>query len=129
MQKGRISKKRPCKVCRRWFSPHPRAGDSQKTCARPQCKREWHRRMCFEWNRKNREYFKGIYLKNKMLAADEDKQNKSGKASHIYHLDLPWPEIQEEIGVKQVVIIEYIVQLLMRRFQEQIKLQLTVNTS
>ena len=64
-----------------------------------------------------------------MLAADEDKQNKSGKALSNNHLDLPWPEIQEEIGVKQVVIIEYIVQLLMRRFQEQIKVQLTVNTS
>ena len=64
-----------------------------------------------------------------MVAADEDKLNKSGKALPNTHLDLPWQEIQEEIGVKQVVIIEYIVQLLMRRFQEQIKVQRTVNTS
>jgi len=129
MQKGRISKKRPCKVCRRWFTPHPRAGYTQKTCASEQCKKEWHRRMCFEWDRKNSDYFKGIYLKNKMLAADEVKRNKFGKATPNNYLDLPWPEIQEEIGVKQVVIIEYIVQLLIRRFQEQIKVQLAVNTS
>lgn len=129
MKKGRILKKRPCKVCRRWFAPHPRIGDSQKTCASQQCKKEWHKRKCSEWNKQNSNYFKGIYLKNKMLAAEEDKQNKSGKASPNNHLDLPWQEIQEEIGVKQVVIIEYILQLLMRRFQELIKAQLTVNTS
>jgi len=129
MHDGRISKKRPCKICRRWFTPHPRAGNSQKTCASRQCKKEWHRRMCFEWNRQNSDYFKGIYLKNKMLVADKENQNKSGKASPTHHLDLPWPEIQEEIGVKQVVIIEYIIQLLMKRFQALIKAQLTVNTS
>ena len=105
--------KRPCKVCRRWFRPNPRVGDEQMTCGRPKCKREWHRKKCAEWNRKNPEYFKGIYLKNKILAASEgnedpdNQQNLGGKTTCTrFNLGLPRQEIQEVMGVKQLVIIE-----------------------
>jgi hypothetical protein len=27
-----MAKKRPCGICRRWFEPHPRAGDRQTVC-------------------------------------------------------------------------------------------------
>jgi hypothetical protein len=128
-------KKRPCKVCRRWFRPNPRVGDDQKTCGRPNCKKEWHRRKCAEWNRKNREYFKGIYLKNKILAASEGNE-KPGNQQEVerkttrtrFNLGLPWQEIQEVMGVKQLIIIEYIIHLLLRAFQEPIKAQAIVNT-
>jgi hypothetical protein len=128
-------KKRPCKVCRRWFRPNPRVGDEQMTCGRPKCKREWHRKKCAEWNRKNREYFKGIYLKNKILAASEDnekpgnQQNVEGKTTRTrFNLGLPRQEIQEVMGVKQLIIIEYIIHLLLRFFQEPIKAQAIVDT-
>ena len=32
MQRGAVLKKRPCKICRRWFPPHPRLKERQKTC-------------------------------------------------------------------------------------------------
>jgi len=102
------------------------------TCGEIKCKKEWHRRKCAEWNRKNREYFKGNYLRNKILAAD--KENKKGTTGQDriprtrFRLGLPWQEIQETMGLKQLVIIEYIIQVLMRRFQEVIKVQPLVNT-
>ena len=114
-------KKRPCRVCRRWFRPNPRVGDEQMTCGKPKCKREWHRRKWAEWNKKNSEYFKGIYLKNKILTVSGGNKN-TGRQRNVegktrrtrFNLGLPRQEIQEVMGVKQLVIIEYIIQLLMR---------------
>lgn len=37
-------RKRPCRICHRWFQPHPRAGDRQKVCSRPECQKERRRR-------------------------------------------------------------------------------------
>jgi hypothetical protein len=107
-------------------------GDDQMTCGDPKCKKEWHRRKCAEWNRKNPDYFKGNYLRKKILAADKDNQREALAQDKIprtrLKLGLPWNEIQEAMGLKQLVIIEYIIQVLMRRFQEVIKVQPLVNT-
>ncbi len=35
-------RKRPCRVCRRWFLPDGRLKNRQKTCGNPECQREWH---------------------------------------------------------------------------------------
>ena len=125
MERKRRIKKRPCKVCRRWFSPNPRVGEEQKTCGRSECKKEWHRRSCAEWNKKNREYFKGRYLKNKMLNAVGENAEGTPEGAKLTRpclcLGLPREEIQEVMGVKQVVIIEYIVQVLIRYFQANYK--------
>lgn len=42
-------KKRPCRVCRKWFKPDPRAGDRQRTCSAASCQRERHRQACAAW--------------------------------------------------------------------------------
>jgi integrase len=43
------SRKRPCKICRKWFLPDVRQAGRQKTCSAG-CRRELHRRSCAEWN-------------------------------------------------------------------------------
>jgi len=48
-----MTRKRPCRICRRWFQPHPRAGDRQRVCGGSQCQRERHRRACEAWRREN----------------------------------------------------------------------------
>ena len=131
MKKARIVKKRPCRICRRWFRPDPRVGDDQMTCGDLKCKKDWHRRKCAEWNRKNREYYREIYLKKKILATEEKNQKGTIEQDKTprtrFRLGLPCEEIQEAMGLKQLVIIEYIIQVLMKRFQEVIKVQPIVN--
>lgn len=46
-------RKRPCRICRRWFDPHPRVGDRQRVCSKPECQRERHRRWCEDSRRKS----------------------------------------------------------------------------
>lgn len=129
-------KQRPCKICGRWFTPNPRLGDRQKTCGSSECKREWHKRKCGEWNSKNREYFRGIYLKKKILSegtpgqtgSDSTGKMQSSPGRAFFRLGLPWPEIQEVMGAKMAAVIEYIIQFLLRRFQEMLNGQPIVIT-
>jgi len=121
--------KRPCRICRRWFTPHPRLGGRQRTCGNPHCKKEWHRKKCAQWNRKNTEYFRSNYLHKKL----EGVSGAEGVAGFCpvrsrSPSGLPQRKVQEVIGVKQFVIIEYLGQLLLRRFQELIRVEVSVRT-
>ncbi len=41
-----IVRKKPCRICRRWFMPNPRLKERQMTCGNSLCKKEWHRKKC-----------------------------------------------------------------------------------
>ena len=134
MQQERISKKRPCRICRRWFMPNPRLKDRQMTCGDPKCKKEWHRKKCAEWNKKNSDYFRSNYLHKKLYAPSHcDKAPQSGTSpprpmTSRLKSGLPHQFVQEVIGIQHLIIIEYFGQLLVRRFQEVLKGQPFVNT-
>lgn len=114
----RKSKKRPCRICRKWFSPDPRIGDQQKTCGSKDCQTKWHAKKCHEWNKKNKAYFNEIYL-NKKLAAINEADHKI-VSSPVKSSQLPRKLIQEAIGAQHLVIIEYVNRLLFRSFKEVI---------
>lgn len=129
---------RPCKICRRWSSPDHRLKDRQQTCGEPECQREWHRRQCEEWNRKNKEYFKGIYLKKKLskitrLPPDSaspkfDLKEKKPTITHLgsrLNFGLPKHDIQELINPEALVIIEYVAEQITQRFRIGIQAKLT----
>ena len=117
------TRKRPCSICRRWFTPHPRLKDRQRTCGDPECKKEWHRRKCAEWNKRNGDYFKTNYLQKKV-----DSQATTTPIKSRLKTGLPKKYVQDVIGPKPLVIIEYLAQLMVQRFQEVIRRQLIVNT-
>jgi len=134
MKEKRSHKKRPCRVCGKWYPPNPRLGDRQQTCGTKECQRKWHARKCAEWNRKNRAYFKEIYLRGRLESFGSDPPAQSpfscspcrinDPPRRSSPLDLPQEVIQEVIEVKQLIIIEYIVRLLMRGVQEVMHTQL-----
>ena len=129
MKIGGDFKKRPCRICRRWFIPNARLKDRQMTCADPKCKREWHRRKCAEWNKDNSDYFKSNYLQKKLEAATASgKPPKPLPPKSRLKSGLPLEYVQEVIGIQHLVIIEYFGQLLFRRFQDVLKAQLVVIT-
>lgn len=116
---NRPMRKRPCRICKRWFLHHPRLKERQKTCGDPQCQREWHRRKCAEWNRQNIDYFKANYLAKKLEAVNAPKSR--------FKTGLPICYAQELIGNQQLIIIEYLSQLLMHRCRHLFGQQITVN--
>ena len=125
MSRAELCKKRPCRICRRWFMPNPRLKDRQKTCGDPCCQREWHRKKCAQWNKDNSDYFKADYLQSKLEA--QSPRGSPEPASRLKS-GLPLQYVQEVIGIQHLTIIEYFGQLLFRRFQEVLRVQLYVNT-
>jgi hypothetical protein len=95
------------------------------TCGDPHCKREWHRKKCAEWNRKNGDYFRTNYVHKKL---DELKESRASPARSRFQTKLPRGKVQEVIGIEPLVIMEYLAQLLWRRFQEAIRVQHAVRT-
>ena len=133
----RLARKRPCRICRRWFLPDSRLKDRQMTCGDAQCKRQWHCKKCTEWNRKNPDYFRSNYLQRKLDAAGtsavaskpfEPMDKHMGQPRSRFRSGLPLKYVQEVIGAQHLIIIEYLAQLLLRRFQEAFTRQAAVNT-
>jgi len=105
-------RKRPCRVCRKWFLPDPRLKDRQATCGDPACRREWHRRKCRQWNRENQDYFRSNYLPKRLddAVVSQDKPMKTG-----LNAGLPLKFIQGVITIQQFVMIQYLVRLFVKR--------------
>jgi hypothetical protein len=57
--------RRRCPFCRRWFHPHPRLKQRQKTCGRAECRQKQKRRFNQQWRAKNPDYFRGTYPRQK----------------------------------------------------------------
>jgi len=138
MKGAMLCKKRPCRICRRWFMPDAKVKERQMTCGDEECQREWHRRKCKAWNKHNVEYFRANYLQKKLDTASESAktskstQPESGSTlpkKRPMNIGLPLEVVQEVISIQQIVIIEYFGQLLIRHFQEALRRKLIVNTS
>lgn len=114
------TRKRPCRICRRWFLPHPRLKSRQMTCGDDHCKTEWHRKKCAEWNRRNSDYFKANYLQKKLESAGQGtgtaKSSPDRALKSRMKTGLPLEYVQEVIGIQHLIIIEYLAQLLNRSF-------------
>lgn len=131
MEQKTRSRKRPCRICGKWFMPNPRLGDRQKTCGTEACKQQWHTAKCAEWNRENRVYFKEIYLRSRLEVSAPGAAESSphspprppalARAPSTSHF--PREVIQEVMGHQQLVIIEYIARQLLRGVQEVISTQ------
>lgn len=135
MGEERKCKKHPCRICRKWFLPNPRLGARQKTCGATECQQQWHARKCAEWNRKNRSYFTEVYISRRLestavafagmppsLFPTSGNGISSPRRSFSPHF--PQAVVQEVIGVQQLVIIEYIMRLLRRSLQEEMRAHL-----
>lgn len=120
------TRKRPCRICGKWFRPDPRLGERQKTCGDGECRRLWHVRKCREWNRRNRGYFQEIYLRAKLESCPpvEAQAPPAAFPGPPSSPPLALPLVQEVIGMQQLVIIDYLQQHRLRRFQEVISMQL-----
>jgi hypothetical protein len=116
------TRKRPCCICRKWFQPDVRQKERQKTCGRPSCKKEHHRRHCAKWNKRNKEYFINNYLEKKIEQIEAQLPEKtvrstpepsSGKAPPFTPSAsspvLPCEVIVKEYGVRSLVIIHYLI--------------------
>lgn len=133
MKKAIDCRKRPCRICKRWFTPHPRLKDRQMTCGEESCKREWHRRKCAQWNKENSEVIKKERLAHRLKAAacasgKSTEESPSSPTSIPLQAEQLLPWIQEVIMNQLIVMLDPLARHCLRRAQEVIGKQVSVNT-
>lgn len=127
-------RKRPCSICRKWFLPDVRQKGRQTTCS-PECRKERHRRQCERWNRENKSYFKDIYLGQKLDGSAEPPpakppptqtrsvlgQKMTPTSSRRLCLDLPSDVIENELGERKVIILDYYMKQIIHHLRPNVK--------
>jgi len=86
------------------------------TCGRKECKREWHKRKCADWNRNNPEYFKGNYLRKKLEAMSAQKSETAGAIRSksppvVLRLKsgIDPHDFKEVFTLEQAIVMEYLI--------------------
>lgn len=96
----RILRKRPCRICRKWFLPNPHVKEKQQTCGRAECRRELHSRACAAWHKRNPDYNGETRLKLRLHDG-----GKTAAASEPFR-SLSREEAKKAVGMKCLVVIE-----------------------
>ncbi len=109
--------KRPCRICKRWFTPHPRAGDRQRVCEREECRLEQHRNACAKWRARNPTRDVEMRLARKLEAARvRPPPAPAGQP-------LPqqwWDAARDAVGAKTLVVVRECVKVLDRRARDAV---------
>jgi hypothetical protein len=107
-RRTQMRRKRPCRICGRWFLSHPRAGDRQRVCSAAPCQRERHRRACERWRQREAPAERQHRLRQRIRVDPE------GEAASMQPLGerLAWDAVRDAVGLEISVIIEEIVRLL-----------------
>lgn len=96
-----MARKRPCRICGKWFYPSPRAGDRQRVCSAAACQRERHRRSCSGWHEKNPDYDRERRLREK-VRRPEHRGEPDGDPLR----EIAWDEARDAVGLQTAVIVE-----------------------
>ena len=78
--------RRRCPFCRRWFHPHPRLKERQKTCGRAECRREQKRRFNQKWRNEHPDYFRGTYALQKEKYGTRAEEKRRYRKQHPDYL-------------------------------------------
>lgn len=99
---GGMHRKRPCRICRRWFLPDARAKGRQQVCAAPGCQRERHRRACARWRAKNPDYDREERILRRIVV--EDRADTTGSEGPLVRID--FAAARDVVGLETAVFIE-----------------------
>ena len=106
---SRSRNKRPCSICREWFTPDPRIGSRQRTCSE-ECSQALTRSRQAEWRSRNRDYSSTGTLRRRVASAaagDPIRVPSDGNLTRI-----PWRAVQTQLGAKQAVVLAFALRLL-----------------
>jgi len=88
------AKKKPCRICRKWFQPDIRVGTRQCTCGRPECQKALRKRAMSTWRTRNPDYFIGWRIQARC------NSERGAETKWLPHplSNLPWDIAQDEFG-------------------------------
>jgi hypothetical protein len=90
---------KPCRICRKWFEPHPRAGNRQTVCSSADCQRSRNRKACARWRGQNPNYDRDRRLRERIEKA-------SAPPGARPTAKIVWLAVQHAVGLEVGVVIE-----------------------
>lgn len=122
--RGAVIKKRPCSVCRRWYQPHARVGDRQRTCGAAACQEARREQTHRAWRVANPDYDRERRWRLAIDAAKADPKSAPPAANAPAPVSgLPWEVVQTEMQVEGRVILAGVVRVLGEFVQTEIRKQ------
>ena len=132
-----MAKRRPCRICGRWFHPDPRVGSRQRACGKRGCQKKRREKTQAAWRSENPEYFLRRRLQRRANAAraaeeavEDPKQLRASGGLEVRRpgplrlprvlARIPWELAQDEIGVAATDFLAVTARLLVKVAQDQI---------
>lgn len=119
------SHKRPCAICRKWFTATLQTRTTQTVCGETSCQRERHRRACVAWHARNPDYDKENRLRTKLQAALAEPARPPPRDELPREL---WKVARDADSLEVAVIVEEVGKVLVRLARDADLLQLRATT-
>ena len=110
------ARKRPCRICRRWFRPDVRVGDRQRTCREPDCQKARRQKTQASWRARN----PGYATAHRITQCHQDKTADPARTPPPLN-QLPWDLAKDQFGGQGADFIGVLGTLLLRTAKDQIR--------
>src|SRR4051794_13771457 len=111
------ARKKPYRICRRWFQPDWRVGERQRACGRPECQTARRQKTQAGWRKRNRDY--AIAWRLDQRAAQIPLPEPFRFAAPLNQL--PWNVAKDQFGAQGADFIGVMSALLLRAKKDQIR--------
>jgi hypothetical protein len=117
-------RKRPCRICHRWFQPDPRVGDRQRVCSSAGCQVARRQKTQASWRERNPDYFGARRLKERAANAAPPPALPPEPLRVPPPLNrLPWDVAQDEFGHQGADFLGLFGRVLLGAVQDQRRAQ------
>ena len=110
-------RKKPCRICRRWFQPDARVGDRQRACGQPECQTARRQKTQAAWRKRNPDY--GIAWRLDQRAAQTPPPEPLRFPAPLNQL--PWEFAKDQFGAQGADFIGVMSALILRAAKDQIR--------
>lgn len=109
------TRKRPCRICRRWFYPDPRAGERQRACSSRECQAVRRQETQANWRADNPGYAAAYRIDQRHSNTPDPEPLRIPALLN----QLPWDLAKDEFGGKGADFIALACALLTRTAKDQ----------
>jgi hypothetical protein len=111
------ARKKPCRICRRWFQPDPRVGSRQRACSKPDCQSARRQKTQASWRGRNPDYAIGWRLGQRKAQAQPPEPLRLPAPLN----QLPWDVAKDQFGLQGADFIGVMSALILRTAKDQIR--------
>jgi hypothetical protein len=111
------ARKKPCRICRRWFRPDPRVGGRQRACRDADCQTARRQKTQASWRNRNPGYAIAWRIDQRAARAQPPEPLRLPAPLH----QLPWSVAKDQFGLQGADFIGVMAALMVRTAKDQIR--------